>query len=148
VFLRAAPAARASVSRRRCTKKRDTRRSAGCRRGLPPVLSILRAGCLSGGRAAFPSRNLHTFGVDIFTEKLCAPVPQGRMIVARSRFRGRACALRNKCRVKENSIPSALPKARAQRSGAREIFTNAQEPSILRNRILRLLYKVIIVGHG
>jgi len=26
---------------------------------------------------------------------------QGRMIIARPRFRGRACALRNKCRVKE-----------------------------------------------
>ena len=55
------------------------------------------------------------------TDIICEPKTQsrqGRMIVARPRFRGRACALRNKCRVKENSNPSALPKARAQRSGA------------------------------
>jgi hypothetical protein len=46
------------------------------------------------------------------------PVPQGTKDNSPVRFRGRACALRNKCRVsKTNSF--LAPQARAQRSGAR-----------------------------
>src|SRR5260221_705827 len=49
-------------------------------------------------------------------------------------FPRRACALRNKCRVTNKNDPSALPKARAQRSGAegsflfvtRHLFLSAQ----------------------
>jgi len=44
---------------------------------------------------------------------------QGRLVIARHVSESRLAGMRNKCRETEKEIPSALPKARAQRSGAR-----------------------------
>jgi hypothetical protein len=105
VQARRAKALRASVSRRPCT----TKKRHPAKRRVSGLLFSLRRGIWQA-----LVRN--------------TPVPQGTKDNSPVRFRGRACALRNKCRVSKTNAPSlcrrpaAEPKAerarKDQRSGA------------------------------